>query len=341
MSLALSTQPSIAEVAVVLCTYNGARYLEEQVDSLLSQEQSVSIFASDDASSDGTAEQLSDLLRPKVDSLVVQPLNQGYVRNFEATLQRAVESGASYIALSDQDDVWDEDRIACGMREMAELEKKHGVGAPLLVHSDLRLIDADGELLHESFLDYRHYRISNHRNLGIVLGENGVMGNSILMNQAMARLCLPFPEQLHVHDYWIALMAELYGHRAMLAAPLVGYRLHKQNASNTASSMRKGYQAALSNVTWKKLWSRDFKLPFKEDTRLFTLNNLLADADKYSDLEITDWKKIESFRRYLVFKQSRLRSFFYLLKSNMVRPGFLYRLRLFVVIMLTSRYSPK
>jgi hypothetical protein len=118
----------------------------------------------------------------------------------------------------------------------------------------------------------------------------------------------------------------------------VDYRLHAQNASNTESSMRKGYQAALSNATWKKLWSRDFKLPFKEDTRLLTLNNLLDNADLYSNLSVDDWKQIESFRRYLIFKQSRLRSFFYLLESKMVRKGFLFRLRLFAVIMLTCRY---
>jgi glycosyltransferase involved in cell wall biosynthesis len=341
MSQSVPKHSSAAEVAVVLCTYNGTCYLDEQINSLLAQEQSVSIFASDDLSSDGTAKRLSDLLRPEVDSLVIQASNQGYVRNFEATLNRALESGASYIALSDQDDIWEKGRVACGMRKMAELERNHGMNVPLLIHSDLRLIDADGRLLHQSCLAFRHYRINSHRNLGIILGENGVMGNTVLMNQAMAKLCLPFPDQLHVHDYWIALLAELYGHRAMLDVPMVNYRLHTQNASNTASSMRKGYQAVLSNATWKKLWSRDFKLPFKEDTRLHTLNNLLDNAEKFPDLDVDDWKQMESFRHYLSFKQSRLRSFSYLLESDMVRKGFLFRLRLFAVIMLTSRYPRK
>lgn len=321
-----------------MCTYNGARYLEEQVKSLLAQEQPVVIFASDDGSSDDTAARLTDLLRPEVDSLTVQATNQGYVRNFATTLNRALESGASYFALSDQDDVWEEGRIAFGMQKMALLEKEHGMDVPLLVHSDLRLIDADGGILHKSFLAYRRYRISSHRSLAIVLGENGVMGNTVLMNKAMTKLCLPFPDQLHVHDYWIALLAELFGHRAMLDTPMVDYRLHAQNSSNTASSMRKGYQAVLANTTWKKMWSRDFKLPFKEDTRLLTLNKLLDNADRFPDLDIDDWKQVEAFRHYLIFKQSRLRSYFYLLESNLVRKGFLFRLRLFTVIMLTNRY---
>lgn len=339
MSKAVTNHSSASEVAIVLCTYNGARYLEEQVKSLLAQEQSVIIFASDDGSSDDTAAQLSDLLRPEVDSLVIQATNQGYVRNFAITLERAIDSGASYFALSDQDDVWGKGRIAYGMQKMAQLEKEHGLDVPLLVHSDLRLIDADGGPLHESFLAYRRYRISSHKSLAIVLGENGVMGNTILMNKAMAKLCLPFPDQLHVHDYWIALLAELFGHRAILDTPTVDYRLHAQNSSNTASSMRKGYQAVLSNTTWKKIWSRDFKLPFKEDTRLLTLNYLLDNADRFPDLDIDECKQLESFRHYLIFKQSRLRSYFYLLESNVVRKGVLFRLRLFTVIMLTARYQ--
>jgi glycosyltransferase involved in cell wall biosynthesis len=341
MSHAIAKHSSVPKVAVVLCTYNGARYLDEQLSSVLAQKPTVTIVASDDVSSDGTADKLTDLLRPEIDSLVIQLSNLGYVRNFETTLNRALESGASYFALSDQDDIWDEGRVACGMRKMAELEKEHGMNAPLLVHSDLRLIDADGLLLHNSFLAYRRYRISSCRNLALVLGENGVMGNTVLMNQAMAKLCLPFPDQLHVHDYWIALLAELFGHRAMLDIPMVDYRLHAQNASNTASSMRKGYRTILSNATWKKLWSRDFKLPFKEDTRLLTLNNLLDNTERFPDISVRDVKRIESFRDYLIFKQPRLRSFLYLLKSNMVRRGFFFRARLFVVIMLTGRYAQK
>ena len=337
----VTTYSSTAEVAVVLCTYNGSQFLEEQTASLLHQEQAVRIVASDDASTDDTAERLSEWLRPNLDSLVTQDRNQGYVVNFETTLNRVLEQGASYIALSDQDDIWDKDRVMCGMSMMAELEKTHGVDVPLLVHSDLRLIDETGQLLHGSFLAYRRYRISNQRSLPIILGENGVMGNTILMNSAMAKLCLPFPEQLHVHDYWIALLAELFGQRAMLDLSLVDYRLHTKNASNTANSMRRGFSAALSDATWKKFLRRDFKLPFKEDSRLLILNHLLDNAEKYPALNEEDVHRIESFRSYLKFEQSRLRSFLYLIESNMVRKGIRYRLRLFFVIMITSRYIRK
>lgn len=338
MSQVVAKQSAEPEVAVVLCTYNGVRYLQEQVESLFAQDYPLFIVASDDVSTDGTAELLSALLRPEIDSLVRQPKNLGYVRNFETTLNRALDAGAAYFALSDQDDIWDKGRIACGMRKMAELESRYGEDVPLLVHSDLQLIDADGQLLHESFLAYRRYRITSERNLAIILGENGVMGNTVLMNKAMASLCRAFPEQLHVHDYWIALLAELFGRRAMLEIPGVGYRLHTDNASNTAHSMRKGYRAVLSNTTWGKLWSRNFKLPYKEDSRLLTLNSLLDRAETFSALDVHDWRQIEAFRHYLIFKQSRLRSFIYLLRSNMVRKGFFFKLRLFTLIMLTRRY---
>lgn len=326
-------------VAIVVCTYNGSQYIESQIESLLAQIHEVSVHVSDDVSSDDTVEIVSEKLRAGFDTLHVNTDNTGFVRNFEQGLKRAIETKAEYVALSDQDDIWDAQRVAAGMQAMSDLEALHGSDVPLLVHSDLRLIDAIGEQSHPSFMDYRRYRITSRRCLNIILGENGVMGNTVLMNRALAELCLPFPASLHVHDYWIALMAELFGHREMLDKPLVNYRLHENNASNTAESMSRGLLASLANFNWQKLLARDFKLPFKEDTRLQVLKELLANPDDYPALSEEQKNSINRFVDYLEFSQPRLKSLSYLMTSGVARSGLRFRVRLIFAVLLTRRYA--
>lgn len=338
MSAIPSTDTPIP-VAVALCSYNGGCYIEQQLASIQSQRYPCQIHILDDASSDDTVERVTAMLRPGQDSLRVQSVNKGYVGNFEQALLSLLKRSSPYIALSDQDDIWSNDRLALGMQAMAELEQQYGSEVPLLVHSDLSLIDAGGNTLHESFLSYRRYRIRSERALPIVLGENGIMGNTILMNRALAALCLPFPNGLHVHDYWIALMAELFGYRTLLTQPSVHYRLHGSNASNTRQSMRAGFQKLGFSRRWRSLLQRDFKLPFKEDTRLQALEYLLENQQRFPPLSGEQLSALSSFVRYLRFDQPRLASLAYLIGSGAVRSNLLHRARLCAVTLLTTRYQ--
>ncbi|MFK8075422.1 MAG: glycosyltransferase family 2 protein [Granulosicoccus sp.] len=339
MPITHSSFSQSSAVAIVVCTYNGSQYIESQTESLLAQSHEVSIHVSDDVSNDETVAKVSNKLRSGIDTLHVNPNNIGFVRNFEQGLKRVVEAQAEYVALSDQDDIWDEQRIATGMQAMSDLESLHGHDVPLLVHSDLRLINTNAEQSHPSFLAYRKYRITSRRCLNIILGENGVMGNTVLMNRALAELCLPFPESLHVHDYWIALMAELFGYRAMVDKPLVNYRLHESNASNTAESMSRGLLACLGNIHWRKLLARDFKLPFKEDSRMQVLKEVLANPGYYPALSDEQMHSINLFVNYLDFSQPRFKSLGYLMTSGVARSSFRFRIRLIFAVLLTTRYA--
>jgi len=329
----------IKNVAVVLCTYNGAKHIAEQAQSLLSQRYPVQIYVSDDCSSDETVLRLEPLLRKGIDSLHVQQKNTGYVRNFENSLSEVLVSDAEYFALSDQDDIWEEDRVQSGMDAMLELELKYGSNTPFLVHSDLRLIGDSGEEVHDSFLGYRRYRIGQEKCLPIMLGENGVMGNTILMNRALAELCMPFPPQLHVHDYWIALIAELFGQRTLLETPLVNYRLHSTNASNTAHSMKRGVFALIENSGFKKMLRRNFKLPFKEDSRLKIVEYVLNNQHRFPQIEESQYQQLTAFAEFLRFEQPRFRSVKYMLSANVIRKGFFHRLRVCFAALTTQRYN--
>ncbi len=197
-------------VAVVLATFNGERYLKRQLDSLLSQTYgNFKICISDDCSSDDTLKIVRSYKERFPDKVfyTVNAQNVGYVKNFEKLLARTRER---YIAFCDQDDIWESEKLEVSMSAMLEMERSFKQ-KPLLVHSDLSMIDEKGALLSPSYFTYRNYRLNDERDLGHILGPCGVMGNTVLINAKLRELVLPFPKKLDNHDYWVAVNAELFG----------------------------------------------------------------------------------------------------------------------------------
>ena len=323
--------------AILLCTYNGESHLNTQIESLLAQSQACTVMAFDDCSTDSTLSILSSFESDQF--LVSQNVkNLGYVKNFEAALTAALNKGFEYIALADQDDVWSQDRIENGLLAIGKIKKELPFSTPILVHSDLSVINDTGEAIAPSYFRLRNYRVSAQRNMQLILGQNGVMGNTILMNSSLAKLALPFPTELHVHDYWLAVITELYGRRILLGHPTVQYRLHADNASNSArkfSALRlKPHRAGF----WKRLWARDFKLPFMEDSRHKVIAHLLNNQS-LPPLKAEDKIVLESFYQYLQLKPARLALIKAMLNSDFLKTSLVYRIRFTAAMILSKRYQ--
>ncbi len=328
-----------ATVAVVMCTYNGAQHLHAQLDSIAAQQWPLELYIFDDASTDNTISLVESYAQNLNIKLHQNHENLGYVANFEAAISKAIEDGHAYIALSDQDDVWNSARIATGMKRLLETEATKGKQSPVLVHSDLTMIDASNELVHPSFFVYRGYTISNKRSVATVLGQNGVMGNTILMNSALAKLALPFPAQLHVHDYWLAVIAELFGHRVLLDQAMVSYRIHQSNASNSNDSIKFGVKKILSGKSVQGFISRDYRLPFKEDTRLDAINTLINETDRFPAISSDNAQLLSTFQRYLELSGSRISLLVAMLKGGFFKKGVAHRMRLVYSLLTTKRYD--
>ena len=335
----MNTAEPQATVAVVLCTYNGSHHLDTQLKSLVAQTWPIALYAFDDASSDDTVSKLrsySNLLNITVS---VNDQNLGFVSNFEAGIAIVLKQGYDYIALCDQDDLWEPDRIATGMQYLQPIEAANEPSLPILVHSDLMMIDANNQPVHQSFFEYRQYTITNSPTLPTVLGQNGVMGNTVLMNRTLATIALPFPSNLHVHDYWLAVLVELFGHREQLSKPLVSYRIHNNNASNSNDTIKFGLAKLLDGKSWQGFIKRDYRLPFKEDSRIGVINTLLSNPANLPELSTEQRKTLTEFQAYLEFKQPRTTLFYSMLKLGFFRKGFIHRIRLAYSAMLTKRYQ--
>lgn len=326
-------------VAVIMCTYNGEQHLHAQLTTLAQQDWPIALRVFDDASTDSTVELLENDNRFNDYNVHRNERNVGYVANFENAVRSALEEGFEYIALCDQDDLWQPNRVSEGMQTMLAMESELGNSMPLLCHSDLSMIDSKESTVHESFFQYRQYTVSNIKSLPTALGQSGVMGNTILMNKSLAEHALPFPEKLHVHDYWFGLIAELFGQRAMINEPLVKYRIHGGNASNSVDSIRFGLNKHLEHKSWTGFIERDYRLPFKEDTRVHAVNSLLNSNDKWPALSQEQVKTITLFRDYLEFKTSRFTLLIRMLKAGFFKRGLRHRIRLIYSVLLTNRYS--
>ncbi len=335
----VDAQISYPSVAIVLCTYQGERFIAAQIESLIAQTWPVSIFVFDDGSSDRTVERVSALLRAGKDHLIARDENHGYVRNFESGICHVLDQGFQYVALCDQDDVWRSERIELGMKLLLAEEENQSDGVPLLVHSDLLVIDEHDDVLHDSYFSFRNYKPATHRSLPIVLGQNGVMGNTVLMNASLARLALPFPQYLHVHDYWLSLVAELWGERKLIMKPLVRYRIHDTNVSNSRLKLSAGAQPGTKRSGWNRVVSLDLRLPYREDSRQKVLEDLLDSSDDRRSLTDNQRHLINVFQDYLLVRKRRIHSATDMLRLGFIKPGLFHRLRFFIVQLITQRYG--
>lgn len=194
-------------LSVALCTYNGARYLREQLDSIaLQTRQPDEMVVCDDRSSDGSVEIVEAFAAdaPFPVRLCVNEEGLGATKNFERAMGLCE---GDYIALSDQDDVWLPNKLEITFNAMCRAEDRSGADVPILVHTDLRVVDLERRLVAPSF--YRHQGFKKlHRNLlAELLVENYVTGCTMMMNRALRDGGLPIPSGAMMHDWWLALVA--------------------------------------------------------------------------------------------------------------------------------------
>lgn len=222
-----AARPRLA-VSVALCTYNGARFLDRQLASLVEQTRPPDeIVILDDRSSDDTFGKLEHFAgtSPLPVRLARNSENLGYVRNFEAAL--SATTGAILMPC-DQDDVWHPDKIE---RLAAAIEIDERV---MLAHGDGRLIDAAGEPLGATMfealrLTARERRVVDMGNaLRAQLRRNLVTGAACALRRAVLDAARPFPTHL-VHDDWLATTAAMLGRIVRIDAPLIDYRQHEGN----------------------------------------------------------------------------------------------------------------
>lgn len=214
------------QVHIVLATYNGERFLREQMDSVLAQTyENITVEVCDDGSTDGTAAIVREYeAQDERVKLHLNPHNLGYVKNFLEGVKRCT---APYVMLCDQDDIWQKDKVEKTLLAMQKEEKKMA-GKPVLVFTDAVNFDSHtGEELgffHEtSHLDVKKVDTAH------LFMENKCIGCTMMMNRAILPYLKELPEEIRVHDWWLALICSHFGTIEYVPQATLRYRQHEEN----------------------------------------------------------------------------------------------------------------
>ncbi|WP_068777560.1 glycosyltransferase family 2 protein [Paenibacillus sp. FJAT-26967] len=218
-------------VVVLLSTYNGEKFLEAQLDSILNQSYSnLTVIIRDDGSTDATVSILEAYQQYDQIILVSDTRNNlGPKMSFGELLRLGLlDTTAKYFMFADQDDIWLPDKIERTLRKMKQ-EEAGGASLPILIHSDLRVIGIQGEEIHPSFWAYQNLRPSRD-SFPRLLMQNVITGCTVMLNRQLAELCLPVHPDAIMHDWWIGLVASAFGKIGYVHEPTILYRQHQQNS---------------------------------------------------------------------------------------------------------------
>lgn len=278
------------EVLVLLAAYNGQKYIRKQLQSIFesSGPLSVSVLVGLDPSSDDTYSVVKEF-EGKGCLLVSNKEPSGSAKNnFSLLLERALSSENKFYAFSDQDDVWDVDKIAMNLSSMHEMEMLYGANTPILIFSDSRTVSESLEVINESFMDAESLNPDFSNNFKKLIIQNVGQGCTFLFNRALLELATPIPEYSRMHDHWLMLVASAFGKIAYIPKPLLSYRQH---SANVIGAHGHGVFSAVERLFFKKQSINESILKNQKQAEVFLHryadfldNNQISFLRKYSCL---------------------------------------------------------
>lgn len=293
-------------ISVCIATYNGEKYLKEQLDSLVNQTiPPYEVILQDDCSSDNTVEiakQYTDKLNLKI---YVNEVNLGFTKNFESVISKA---SGDFIAPCDQDDIWREDKLETLLRN---------IGDSSLIYSDSMLIDENGKSFETRFSSVLNKNFISSAEALNFLNDNSVSAHAMLFKKHLLNHIFPFPQNTFF-DQWIAANAAALNGVNYYDDCLVEYRQHDNNTlSNHVKKKPNKKKLSLKDrnfslINQKVLMIDDFlRIPLLSEANKSLLNNLkaeyIAKKESWICLKLITLLKKNIDILYPITKKNRLR----------------------------------
>ena len=216
-------------ISILLASYNGEKYIAEQIDSLLSQScQDFKLYIYDDCSTDNTYSLITEYAVNHPDKIIParnQANSGGAGQNF---INMMIAHNDDYIMLCDHDDIWLPGKVEITLAKMKDMEHKFGVSTPILVHTDLRVVNEKLQTISPSFkaamnADFKKTKLQNQ------IIQNTLTGCTVMYNRALSELITETPRYMIMHDWWLMLVASAFGVITDIEVQTVLYRQHSAN----------------------------------------------------------------------------------------------------------------
>lgn len=296
-------------IAILMATYNGEKYLEEQIDSIINQTyKEWKLYFRDDGSSDRTLQIINKYCRKYPDQLFVIENDSNChsaSKNFMKMLEYFKDSNEfEYFMFSDQDDVWKSDKI----EKTVSIAKEKSENMPILVHTDLEVVDSELKTLSTSFINYRNLN-ANIKDLSHLLIQNNVTGCTMLFNRKLVQKIHFKSASIAMHDWWLTLIAIVFGKIEFLNESTICYRQHGNNvvgATNTKS---------LSFIINRLTHSNHVR-----ETLNMSIEQAISFIDEYRN-EITK-EQTDTIDKFISIKYSnKIKKLYIILKNKFLKQG--------------------
>lgn len=221
-----------APISVAMATFNGEKFIKEQLESIFCQTiQPQEIIICDDCSSDRTIEIIESLNNPLI-KVYKNITKIGVVENFKKAV--SLTMNGNFVALSDQDDVWFSHKLEILYNSIFDYKESK---VPTIAYSDLILVDNNKGIINESFWNELNHHNHVH-NFSTLLFGNFITGHTILMNSSMKKELELKPIDTILHDVWIAFIALGVGKAVKIDQPLAFYRQHDSNINYNTKNLK-------------------------------------------------------------------------------------------------------
>lgn len=275
---------STDKIAILMATYNGEKYICQQIDSILSQTcRDWELYIHDDGSTDNTIAAVESYVEKYPDKihLIDGKSNGGAKYNFFYMLGQ-VE--APYYMTCDQDDVWLDKKIELTYDKMLTIENKADV--PCLVYTELRVVDSELNTIADTMSEYQSLDC-HKRTINQFILQNSVTGCTMMVNRALRDMMLRITDidNTIMHDWWAALVAAQFGKTAFIDEPTILYRQHGDNSLGALGINKLSY--IVRRVWQKKQIQESMRLGRLQAREFAKTYNLPADslAVRYAALE--------------------------------------------------------
>lgn len=266
------------KVIILMATYNGEKYIREQINSILMQSfTNWELLIRDDNSSDDTMRILEEYEENEARIKILRDDfgNVGPCANFDLLMQHCLVEDA-YFMFADQDDVWNPNKIELSTKKIIDVEKSSNQNTPILFYTNYAITNSDlleSQVAYKSTLHYSKNELASR-----LLVQNWIMGCTMIINKSLLKLSINIPSEAENHDNWMAIIASLVGKVVFLNKTTMKHRIHLNNV--TTQTHTTSFKARILRI-YKRFSTNDRTF----EKRIHLLNHIKNRIIRFDDQE--------------------------------------------------------